>query len=252
MSVDKLVDSTQLDADLTAVANAIRTKGGTSGQLAFPQGFVDAVEAIPSGSDITIDEIATNQEPSGPIVITSTSVGQYAFANKSKITDIQADKVTSIGTYAFYGITNFGTAKFPLWQGITTSNNYIFQKIGNGNAIVVLPALKNAGSRMFTQSNIMAVDIGPDFTSILADMFYQTSAYQVTRNLILRRTASIVTTSTTDSIKAVQNLWVPEALVDSYKAATNWSTRISGGYITVHAIEGSIYENAYADGTPIT
>ena len=49
MAVDKLVDSTQLDADLTSVANAIRTKGGTSAQLAFPSGFVSAVEAIPSG-----------------------------------------------------------------------------------------------------------------------------------------------------------------------------------------------------------
>ncbi len=49
MAVDKLVDSTQLDADLTSVANAIRTKGGTSAQLAFPAGFVSAVEAIPTG-----------------------------------------------------------------------------------------------------------------------------------------------------------------------------------------------------------
>ena len=49
MAVDKLVDSTQLDADLTSVANAIRTKGGTSAQMAFPAGFVSAVEAIPSG-----------------------------------------------------------------------------------------------------------------------------------------------------------------------------------------------------------
>ena len=49
MSVDKLVDSTQLDADLTSVANAIRTKGGTSADLAFPAGFVSAVEAIPTG-----------------------------------------------------------------------------------------------------------------------------------------------------------------------------------------------------------
>lgn len=46
MSVDKLVDSTQLDADLTSVADAIRTKGGTSAQLAFPNGFISAVEAI--------------------------------------------------------------------------------------------------------------------------------------------------------------------------------------------------------------
>ena len=47
MAVDKLVDSTQLDADLTSVANAIRTKGGTSDTLAFPAGFVTAVNALP-------------------------------------------------------------------------------------------------------------------------------------------------------------------------------------------------------------
>ncbi len=49
MSVDKLVDSSQLDSDLTSVANAIRTKGGTSEQLAFPAGFVSAIQAIPTG-----------------------------------------------------------------------------------------------------------------------------------------------------------------------------------------------------------
>lgn len=49
MAVDKLVDSTQLDADLTSVANAIRAKGGTSAQMAFPAGFVSAVNAIPTG-----------------------------------------------------------------------------------------------------------------------------------------------------------------------------------------------------------
>lgn len=46
MSIDKAVDSTQLNADLTSVANAIRTKGGTSAQLAFPSGFVSAINNI--------------------------------------------------------------------------------------------------------------------------------------------------------------------------------------------------------------
>lgn len=49
MSLDKLVDSTQLDADLTTVANAIRTKGGTSASLAFPADFVSAIAAISGG-----------------------------------------------------------------------------------------------------------------------------------------------------------------------------------------------------------
>ena len=37
------------DAELTAVADAIRAKGGVSGRLVFPAGFVSAVAAIPTG-----------------------------------------------------------------------------------------------------------------------------------------------------------------------------------------------------------
>lgn len=37
------------DTDLIAVANAIRTKGGTSSQLEFPQDFVDAIGDIQTG-----------------------------------------------------------------------------------------------------------------------------------------------------------------------------------------------------------
>jgi hypothetical protein len=51
MAVDKLVDSAQLNADLTSVANAIRTKGGTSWQLAFPAGFVQAIGDISGGDN---------------------------------------------------------------------------------------------------------------------------------------------------------------------------------------------------------
>lgn len=61
MAIDKAIDSTQLNADLTSVANAIRTKGGTSAQLAFPADFVSAIAAIPSGgSGITISPMDYN------------------------------------------------------------------------------------------------------------------------------------------------------------------------------------------------
>ena len=49
MSDLKVVDATQLDADLTIVADAIRSKGGTSEKLPFPQGMASAIEAISSG-----------------------------------------------------------------------------------------------------------------------------------------------------------------------------------------------------------
>ena len=49
MAFDKLVDSTQLDSDLTSVANAIRTKGDTLSTLSFPTGFVTAINNITTG-----------------------------------------------------------------------------------------------------------------------------------------------------------------------------------------------------------
>ena len=42
------------EASLTAVANSIRAKGGTTGALAFPDGFVSAVQAIQAGGGCSI------------------------------------------------------------------------------------------------------------------------------------------------------------------------------------------------------
>ena len=39
MAFDKIVDSTQLDADLKSVADKIRAKCGTSAKLTFPDGL---------------------------------------------------------------------------------------------------------------------------------------------------------------------------------------------------------------------
>lgn len=50
MGADKLVDSTELNSDLTSVADAIRSQGGTSASLVFPSGFVSAIEEISTGS----------------------------------------------------------------------------------------------------------------------------------------------------------------------------------------------------------
>lgn len=59
MALDKLVDSSQLDSDLTSVANAIRAKSGGSGQLAFPAGFVSEIGSIPTGGQSNFVLIGT-------------------------------------------------------------------------------------------------------------------------------------------------------------------------------------------------
>lgn len=48
----KVIDAEKLDADLTTVADAIRSKGGTTEKLSFPQGMKQAVEAISSGGGL--------------------------------------------------------------------------------------------------------------------------------------------------------------------------------------------------------
>ena len=49
MALDKVVDSTALDAGMKSVADAIRAKAGTTDLLAWPDGFKAAVEGIQTG-----------------------------------------------------------------------------------------------------------------------------------------------------------------------------------------------------------
>ena len=49
MAYDKVIDSSALDANLASIAEAIRTKGGTTDQLVFPAGRLP--HAHPSGAD---------------------------------------------------------------------------------------------------------------------------------------------------------------------------------------------------------
>lgn len=64
---------------------------------------------------------------------------------------------------------------------------------------------------------------------------------------------SIFYKANTDSIDLGNTafIYVPSALLEDYKVATNWATIYASYPNMFKTIEGSIYENAYADGTPI-
>lgn len=49
MALDKAVDSAALDAGMTAVADAIRAKAGTTEAMVWPDGFKTTIEAISGG-----------------------------------------------------------------------------------------------------------------------------------------------------------------------------------------------------------
>lgn len=55
-----MADYKVTDTELTSIANAIRTKGGTQSQLEFPTGFVSAVQAIPTGGNMQSKTVTPN------------------------------------------------------------------------------------------------------------------------------------------------------------------------------------------------
>ena len=200
MAVDKLVDSTQLDADLTRVANAIRTKGGTSGQLAFPAGFVSAVNAIPTGvtptgtKQISINEngtttedvaayanaeITVNVPSSGSIpwddfvthnhtydcVINISGKADYSLRDLP-VKSIYAPNLTAAVAY-FAGLRTLVSANFP---AITDAYNCqrLFQGCSESFVSVSLPNLATGNTMyMFNSCSGLPVVVLPSFNGKL-------------------------------------------------------------------------------------
>lgn len=78
MAYDKVVDSASLDSKLTQVADAIRTKGNTGADLQFPSGFISAIQAIQTGTElkivVSVTSGATVTATKGSKVVSGTSV----------------------------------------------------------------------------------------------------------------------------------------------------------------------------------
>ena len=84
-------------ADLTAVADAIRAKGGTSAQLVYPDGFVAAIQAIQTGTPLRI-------------VVTASAGATITATKGSKVVSGVADAngqctliVDEVGTWTVVG-----------------------------------------------------------------------------------------------------------------------------------------------------
>lgn len=61
----KMVDTTKLESDLTAIADAIREKSGSTDTLAFPEGFTEGIASISAAAakeaEITIKLTSNNK-----------------------------------------------------------------------------------------------------------------------------------------------------------------------------------------------
>ena len=78
MAYDKIVDSAALEAGLTLVADAIRTKAGIADKLLFPDGYTAAVYGIEVGSAPDGSAVSFGYENGEPV----EREEQYAIASE--------------------------------------------------------------------------------------------------------------------------------------------------------------------------
>lgn len=64
---------------ITAVADAIREKGGTTAPLSFPAGMAEAVRNIQSGADLSsVDVYIADFTSNADLIVTAGAVDKYA------------------------------------------------------------------------------------------------------------------------------------------------------------------------------
>ena len=130
----------------------------------------------------------------------ATSIGTYAFYYCTAMTSINAPKVTSLGTYAFYNCDALTSVNFPLATSIAQNSFY-------------------------SCANLAKADFGVAGTINQAGFAYCENL----EALILRKSDGICKLATaTNALQgsAIANgtgyVYVPQALIEEYKTATNW------------------------------
>ena len=176
-----------------------------------------------------------------------TSIGSYAFNYCYSIASITIpNSVTNIEGYAFNycyslasitipdGITNIGASAFAacyslasitIPDGITSIEISAFYTCYSLAAIAIPDGITSIGANAFRSCHSLASITIPDgITSIGANAFrscYGIAFYDFTSHTSVPTLSS---TSAFTDIAADCQIRVPAALVDAWKAATNWST----------------------------
>ena len=116
------------EASLTSVADSIRAKGGTTGALAFPDGFVSAVQAIQAGggeADSSFKDVIERTAVNPTLPSDLTKIGDYMFYNCTSLalTSLPSG-LKNIGYSAFSKCANLALTSLP--SSLTSIENYAF------------------------------------------------------------------------------------------------------------------------------
>lgn len=175
----------------------------------------------------------------------ATSIGEYAFYKYDALTTADFPLMTSVGVHAFEACNNLTSCNFP---SITSIADYAFRDckvLQTVNAPLVtyigsyafqfcvelatadFPLLTTIDNSAFRYCKLLTV---LDFPLLQSISTYSINNCSALTALILRKTDGLCKLRDTNGISAtpiasgVGYIYVPSALIEQYKAATNWST----------------------------
>lgn len=221
------------------IAEAIRSKNGTETKYK-PSEMPAAISAIETGGGSLEDDVVTHSVSGEYSNDRITTVGKYAFYECLGLTAIDLPNVTTLSTFAFQKCSKLADINLP-------KVNYLAEGVFYGTAIANadFPLVTYVGSNCFYgASELTAVNL-PLTSDVLEGTFrgsgVQTADLGATRiartaftdiatleTLILRAT-TVCTLADTVALRGskIANgtgyIYVPDNLVDSYKAANHWS-----------------------------
>ena len=141
------------------------------------------------------------------------------------ITEFKDDKLKKVGSYAFWKCTALTNAVLPSVNSIGPRAFWECTALTN----VVLPSVTSIDNYAFSTCTALKqvdisskVAIGSYNCQVFADCSVLTSL--VLRDNTLSTVSNTSAFGNTPIAKGTGYIYVPRALVDTYKAATNWST----------------------------
>ena len=204
---------------LTAIANAIRSKTGKEDKLTLEQ-MATEIDGLEIGNTETEDGLVART-----------------------VTDYINNRVTTVGTHIFMGSTALKTARFPNATNLIGTNHFYgchnleevyFPKLvggfGDSNSLygcaalkeLILPSYENSITGLTQCISLTKVDLNA-CTAIAQNTFFKCNSL----NTVIIRNGftslyNINAFADTPIEAGTGYIYVPKALIEQYKVATNW------------------------------
>lgn len=250
-------DSTLIDELVTGVFVRNETFNQTTigGVFANTSGAYDI--ALPNVTTLRRISYTFDQSTLNSVSMPSYTDDAYNIFRSSKIPHISVDNLSSINQNNAFDSCSIQKAFFP--KAVIGTSGTPHDAFNNCKSltVAVIKALGNTYYAFRGCTALTAVDILDNTTNNKIDNAFQNSTAFETLIIRAETMYPLTNTSAFNGTKFASGstggmLYVPSALISSYQSASNWSTILGYANNQIKAIEGSIYETHYADGTPIS